>query len=512
MRPRNRDRVLRLGAAALLASLAGCRSDDPWSEERFEKLVSESSATPWTQRDAASAAPTRSAADGADAAKSDLPVRAPSELPSLIQFSLENNPSTRAEWHKAQSRAAQLGMIESLYLPTLSATGFGGYVQQVAYVSSGEFINTGPQVSASLQLAWILADFGRRDAQTDAARRALLASNYSFNRALQKVIFEVQDAYFRLDAKLALQQTAEQNLETARTQLEAVEDRMIAGLCTRPDLLLARQQFTQAQFALEAAASAAFDARSTLARRVGLPAETELAIASLQRIPLPAELTDQVDQLIRASIRNRPDLLAAVERVRSADADIKLAEAQFLPIVNVGGFVGQTRFWYTGQAPPGGAGTQNQSLWGPEYAIGLNGSWLLFDGFERSNAVRKARADRAAASAELEKLRLEASSEVWSSYFDHRASVKQFAFGESLLKASQDAYDAVFEAYVNGLRTINDLLVAESDLFAARSTLIRTRADLLTSAAKLAYAVGAPEDTARWARRADAAAKPDPRQ
>ena len=502
----------RFSTASLIGSalvgLNACKSDDPWNEERFEKLVSESSSTPWnldTDKNSPQDAKGRAETE-AEKQFQALPKDGPNNLPSLVEFALENNPTTRGEWLKAKSRAAQLGRIESLYLPTLSASGFGGYVQQVTYINTERFTNTGSQIQGSLNLAWILVDFGRRDAQTESARRALMASNYSFNRGIQKVIFEVQDAYFSVDAKIALQETAEQNLETARVQLEAVEDRLLVGLATRPEMLLAKQQFTQAQFALEASSSATFDAQSTLARRVGLSAETEIKITSLQRLALPENMSAQVDELIRTSIRRRPDLLAAVERVRGADADIKLAEAQFLPIVNVGGMVGQTRFWYKGQTTSGEAPI-NQNFWGPEYAAGLNGSWLLFDGFERTNAVRQARADRAVAAAELEKLRLEASSEVWDSYFVHLAAIKQFAFGESLLKASQDSYDSVFESYVNGLSNINNVLSAESALFTARSTLIRTRAELLASAAKLAFAVGSPDDTSRWTRKTKVAAK-----
>ncbi|MFM7809347.1 MAG: TolC family protein, partial [Planctomycetota bacterium] len=60
-----------------------------------------------------------------------------------------------------------------------------------------------------------------------------------------------------------------------------------------------------------------------------------------------------------------------------------------------------------------------------------------------------------------------------------------------------------FEAYVNGLRTLPEVLQAELDLSAARSTLVRTRADLLDSAARLAYAVGSPDTAGRYAQKVD---------
>ena len=179
---------------------------------------------------------------------------------------------------------------------------------------------------------------------------------------------------------------------------------------------------------------------------------------------------------------DRPDLLAAGQRVREAEALIRKAEADFMPTVSMIGAVANK--WYNWTPDPAPANASYEATL-PTYAVGLTGSWLLFDGFERVNAVRKARSERNAAVADLTKLKLEALSDVWKAYFEQLAAERQFTYGESLLTASQDSYDAMFEAYVNGLRTLPELLQAELDLAAARSTLIRTRAELLDSAARL---------------------------
>ena len=108
-----------------LVGLNACKSDDPWNEDRFEKLVSDSSATPWSvekQKDTPQDAKGRAETE-AEKQFQALPKDGPNTLPSLVEFALDNNPTTRGEWQKAKSRAAQLGRIESLYLPTLSASG-----------------------------------------------------------------------------------------------------------------------------------------------------------------------------------------------------------------------------------------------------------------------------------------------------------------------------------------------------------------------------------------------------
>jgi outer membrane protein TolC len=122
--------------------------------------------------------------------------------------------------------------------------------------------------------------------------------------------------------------------------------------------------------------------------------------------------------------------------------------------------------------------------------IGLRGTWLLYEGGERTAKLHEARANLARAEAQLDELQLTISNEVWMAYYDVRAARKRFLAGEALLAASQDSYDSVFASYVNGLATITQLIQSEAGLFDARYTLIQSRADLLMSAARLAYASG----------------------
>ena len=481
-------------AASLAAALSvACQERALWDDKAFDHLTAPDAGVVF---DTGEAPPEPPPAHASATPWGD----GPRDMAFLIGFALENNPSTRATWERAKVTAAQWGMIESLWWPRLNAFGFAGYVQEALPQQNNRLLDRGPQGDLGLELTWELIDFGRRDALTDEARRALAASNLTYNRALQTLVFEVQTAYFKLDSKLALQETAEQDVETTRVQMEAVEDKLRMGLSIMPDVLIARQRYEQARFKLEEAHTQVFDARGMLARRIGLTADVPVEILPLRKMPLPPNLGDTVERLMAAGSTDRPDLLAAGQRVRAAEARIKKAEADFLPIVSMYGNVANKWFNYKPD-PVDQVDSINTTL--PTYMVGLKGTWLLFDGFERVNAVRKARAERNEAVAELARLRLEALNEVWSAYFGQLAAERQYAFGEALVRASQDSYDAMFEAFVTGLRTLPELLQAELDLSAARSTLVRTRADLLDSSARLAYAVGSPDTAGRYARRVD---------
>ncbi|MBX3354148.1 MAG: TolC family protein [Phycisphaeraceae bacterium] len=421
-------------------------------------------------------------------------------LAELVDYALANNPATRAAWERARGAEARMGMVESRYFPQLNAVGIGGQLQNSSASTEGQEIIRGPIVGGALELTWVLLDFGRRDAASAAAAHALVSANFEFNRTIQTIVYKVQKAYFDLDAKLALEETARQNLETAVTQSEAVEERLKVGLATLPDHLQSKQRVSRARFDLEAARSDSISARAVLAREIGLPAEAWITIEPLRDLPIPAGLDVGVDQLVEESMFTRPDVRAKLARVRQADARVREAEAAFAPTISFAGMVGGAYRDYSVSTQPGAPFPpldRRYTAGLPDYFLGLRASWLLFDGFERDFALRLANAERRAATAELESLRLEISSEVWASYFELRAARVQLQFGEALLTASQEAYDSVFQSYVQGLRTVTDLLQAESDLFTARSTLVRARADLLAAGVRLSYALGDDPRTPR---------------
>jgi outer membrane protein TolC len=123
----------------------------------------------------------------------------------------------------------------------------------------------------------------------------------------------------------------------------------------------------------------------------------------------------------------------------------------------------------------------------------LNVEWTLFDGFERSNAVREAEAKHQASQAQLEALRLEIMRDIWKAYADTKTALEKREFALALLQAAEESYAASRESYEHGFSTVIELLSAQKDLARARYTEIDSRAALLHAAATLVYVSGGQE-------------------
>jgi outer membrane protein len=335
-----------------------------------------------------------------------------------------------------------------------------------------------------IKVSYDLLDFGRSRAAERGAREQLIAANFAFNRAIQDVVFEVEKAYYVLSAAGASVSAAEANLKLARTSVDAIQERHRVGLATRPQILLAKQVQAQAVYDLENAKSMVHDAEANLRLVVGVAADAPIEIPRRAVDHVPETLGGDVELLMTDALKRRPDIAAQIAAVRAGDAAVARAQAEYYPEVEIGGNYGQIIWSYTVNGGP----TQNLNQ--PFYGAMLTLRWNLFTGFQRYYGVQKAMAERDTARAELRSMQLNASTAVWTAYYDFRSARKKYEASETLVTASEESYDANLESHRRGLATITDLIGAERDLMGTRYTLIQTEAGLLISSSALVHAMG----------------------
>jgi len=328
------------------------------------------------------------------------------DLPALIDIALSNNPDTRVTWEQARAAAAAYGVSRAPYYPVVSSQLSGGYEREIFELPGQNAVLRQWQITPMLEFTYILLDFGRRDAGAAVARAQLAAANFAFNRKLQDVVFATQRSFYSIGAAKAAVQAAQQNLELARTDDDAVSRRVDLGLATEPELLLSRQAVAQSQYDLASAHLLVREAQANMAVALGVAANTPLDVPSLDSVPIPAGLGSEVDQLIETAVRSRPDLAAQVATVDARRAAVAQTKAQFYPTVGVAGTYGLQAWDYKFD------GTRNVGANQPQYTALLTINWDIFTGFKRLNDVRQAEASRDAAGAQLKSLEVDAISSV----------------------------------------------------------------------------------------------------
>jgi outer membrane protein TolC len=405
-------------------------------------------------------------------------------LAELIDLAESHNPETHFAWERARAQAAALGIARSELYPTLAAAALSQTNRSEDYVTTRFFRQTIQDFQVALELNYTVFDFGARAGRINAAQAEVLAANFAFNNAHRAVIFQVEEAYYRLLNSIGQEDAARASLANAQNVQEAAEQRLEHGLATLPDVLEARSATAQADYDLQAVLGAEQIARGDLATALGISAMTLIHVEPLDRVPAPDSVDDTVDQAIDRALKQRPDLMQQVAEIRAANARIKEARAAYYP------HLGLT----VAPAAQSLFGLQQQNPWG--HTAGLTGAaifnlqWTVFDGGLRKSRLAQAQADERAAKAQANVKRDRIEDEVWTAYSKLNTALRQRQAAIALLQAASQSYSAALESYNYGLRNLLDVTAAQRTLAQARSADVLARTQVLTALADLVSRTG----------------------
>ncbi len=400
-------------------------------------------------------------------------------LSQLVDIALANNPTTQIAWEDARATAAAWAEARGLYYPKIS--GSAGYFNaRDGGSSTGGAAFDEQYGNIGLSLNYLLLDFGGREAEIDAARLALLNANWNQNQAIQNVLRDVADVFYKYIGSKALVLADEINLQEAQTSLEAAELRLEAGVGTLPDVLQARATLAQVQLNFVEDIGDVEIYRGLLASVVGWPANTIFDVSKqVGELPLEA-LRDNVNDLIDIGMKNRPALAAVQASVREKEAELREAKSEFSPDISATAQV--FRFWVR---PDG-----ESSEYFTNYLLGVQLQVPIFQGFTLINAVRQASAELESARASLRLQEQIVIDEIWNSYYKFRTAVQSVEAADVLLVSSIESYDASLTRFRSGVGDIIELLNAQTTLAEARAEQVQNTTDVFTSYANLINAIG----------------------
>ena len=453
-----------LSAATVVAQRAPVSADHPWHTSSELKIEAAARNVP-DQRFAVDPAKTYA-------------------LPELIDLAEAHNPATRASWERARAQAANLGVTRSELYPTLAAAAVSQTSRQEAFFGNRFYGQLIQDFHVEMDITYTVFDFGARSGRINAAEAQLLAANFAFNDTHRDVIYEVQQAYYRLLSSMGQEDSARASLSNAKAVQQAAEDRLAHGLATLPDVLEARSATSQAEYDLQAILGAEEIARGDLATALGTSATTTIQVQPLDQVPTPESIGDAVDQAIDRALGQRPDLMRQVAEVRSADARVKEARAAYYPVLSLD----------VSPEVPSLYGLQSPYPWAhtADLVGGLrfNLQWTVFDGGARKNRLAEAQANVEAADAQTKVKRNQIADEVWTAYANLKTAFRQRQAAVALLESASQSYSAALESYNYGVRNLLDVTAAQRTLAQARSADVLARTRVLTAFAELAFRTG----------------------
>jgi outer membrane protein len=415
---------------------------------------------------------------GAAVHSDDLTKGLPLSLPELTEFALRNNPRTRQSWLAARAAAAGVAIEQADLLPQVSAGYSVTRNQQVT--NQGAVVPWQTRFGPSVTLSYILYDFGVRAFQIENSEYRLLAANLAHNRALQDVVFLVEQAYYRLIGNDALVKANELSLRNSETVLEAAQKRRESGLATVADVYRTETLVAQARLNLTRSRGELEKSRGQLASVVGLPVNQSIGVLPLEAPPQIGQVASTIGDLLTRAKATRPDLVAAEAQLRAAQASAKAVARSGLPSIEVIGGGGHNLF-----------GDNRPAV--SNYSLGLTVRIPIFTGFRDTYSARQAQIQADLVEANRDSLVKQAEIEVWQGYYDLTTVASSISSTEAQVRSAEQTAQATLARYQSGFGTILDLITAQQDESNARVQRIQSYLDWFTTLARLQVAVGASD-------------------
>ncbi|QHI99138.1 efflux transporter outer membrane subunit [Xylophilus rhododendri] len=453
-----------MASAALLALLAGC-SLQPVYQRPAAPVGAAFPAGAVYERQPGAASPEGQARSADGRAAADIGWRdffADPRLQAIVGLALQNNRDLRVSMLNVEAARAQYQITRASLLPTVDGTASATRQRTPTNLSSsGRNYSTVYSVGASV--SWEIDFFGRVGSLRDQALAQYLSLAETRKAAEIALVSQVAVQYLTMlgdEDQLAVTRAT---LKNAQESLRINQLSYDNGVATELDLQQAQGIFEQASASLEAYSRARAQDENALVLLVGqqLPADLPAGL------PLVGQqlLTDIPAGLPSELLQRRPDIAAAEQALRAANANIGAARAAFFPSVSLTGDFG------TLSPTTGGLfrGAQRSWSFAPQISV------PIFSGGALAANLELAQVQKRIEIADYERSIQTAFREVSDGLAARGTYDRQIQSLQRYEASQRRRLELSDMRYKNGVDDYLSVLQAQTDLFGAQQSLVSAR-------------------------------------
>ena len=403
-------------------------------------------------------------------------------LQHLVQEALQNNLDLRVAAQRVLEAQAQVGIVHSQQLPSVS--GGGSYsALQIPSSLAGNNANGNPANSffngggLSASGAWNLDFWGLYRRQTEAARAELLASEWAQRATRSTLVEGVAQAYFQLRSLDAQLEITKNTIKARQDSLQLTQALEQHGAGSLADTRQAEELLYAAQANLPELRRQVAIQENTISILLGHNPEAIDRGLPVAEQPHPQEVPVGVPSQL---LERRPDIQQAEAKLIAANARIGVAKAQFFPqisLTSMGGsasnqlqsvFSGKNAYWYA-------AGSLSEPI---------------FDGGRIRNNYHLSKAQQQEMLLEYQKTILNALKDVSNSLVSYKETREHREEQAAQATSAADAVRLARLRYSGGNTSYLEVLTTDTDLYDAQLHLAQAQQQEAASLVQLYAALG----------------------
>jgi NodT family efflux transporter outer membrane factor (OMF) lipoprotein len=387
------------------------------------------------------------------------------ELDRLEQVVVVSNQTVKADEANYREALALINEARAGLFPTVNGTG-----------SATRSSETGTTLTAEASGMWTLDVWGqvRREVEAQQAGAETSAANLANATLLEQSALAL--AYVTLREADSLEDLLEQTVTQYKHSLTITQNQYNAGTAAKSDVITAETQVLNAQAQLIAAEVSRAQSEHAIAVLMGRP-PAELSIprgALATRVPsIPLGLPSSL-------LERRPDVAAAEQTMRQANAEIGVAFAGYFPAVSLNGLVG-----YSGNPFSAAFGPTN-----PVWSFGASLAQPLFNGGLTTAQVEAARQTYNQQVATYRQTVLTAIQQVEDALSGIRILSREAKVQAENVRISREATQITLNEYQAGTQAFTAVVVAEAQQLSAEEALLSTQQQVQTDVVNLIVALG----------------------
>lgn len=366
---------------------------------------------------------------------------------------------------------------------------FGGQASLPAGTPEYDTYSTSPTLSGS----WAVLNLSSI-AGLSSARAGLKGAQFGLKATRADVALATRQQFYQVVQAVKLIGVTTNALKLARDSERRVRTLYEVGSVSRSDVLQAQVLTAQSQLDSIAAVQSLLVQRDLLATLIGVE-EAKLGDVDTVLTFTPREHDEA--GLLREAAERRPDLKAALARLKAAQANLTSARLGWLPYVTLSGSAtydptssSKTFTLDTlGTLQPLTATSEADRQYGGQVAL----NWNFFDGGATSGRNAIARSSLAVARDAYDVLRRNLAGEVHEAALTYRQALGTEEVAEAAVASATESMKLTQQKYNVGSATILDLITAQVALERAQSQLVNALAAIRVAEARIDHVRGQGE-------------------